>query len=38
MDALGSEILRIAFPATLALVADPVASLIDTTFIGHLGI
>ncbi|KAK1360525.1 Protein DETOXIFICATION [Heracleum sosnowskyi] len=37
MDALGSEILRIAFPATLALVADPVASLIDTTFIGHLG-
>ncbi|XP_074344021.1 protein DETOXIFICATION 42-like isoform X2 [Apium graveolens] len=37
MDPLGLEILRIAFPATLALVADPVASLIDTTFIGHLG-
>lgn len=37
MDALGSEILRIAFPAALALAADPVASLIDTAFIGRLG-
>ncbi|XP_030476305.1 protein DETOXIFICATION 43 [Syzygium oleosum] len=37
MDALGLEILRIAFPAALALAADPVASLIDTAFIGRLG-
>ncbi|RVX02856.1 Protein detoxification 43 [Vitis vinifera] len=37
MDELGSEILRIAFPAALALAADPVASLIDTAFIGHIG-
>ncbi|XP_059651843.1 protein DETOXIFICATION 43 [Cornus florida] len=37
MDALGSEILRIAFPAALALAADPIASLIDTIFIGRLG-
>ncbi|KAL8109682.1 protein DETOXIFICATION 43-like [Apium graveolens] len=37
MDSLGSEILRIAVPAALALAADPVASLIDTVFIGRLG-
>nr|GMD62589.1 protein DETOXIFICATION 43 [Ipomoea batatas] len=37
MDDLGMEILRIAVPATLALAADPIASLIDTAFIGHLG-
>ncbi|KAK9283345.1 hypothetical protein L1049_011587 [Liquidambar formosana] len=37
MDALGREILQIAFPAALALAADPVASLIDTAFIGRLG-
>ncbi|KAF5736439.1 putative DNA-damage-inducible protein f [Tripterygium wilfordii] len=37
MDSLGREILQIAFPAALALAADPVASLIDTAFIGHLG-
>ncbi|KAK6928737.1 Multi antimicrobial extrusion protein [Dillenia turbinata] len=37
MDALGLEILRIAFPAALALAADPIASLIDTVFIGRLG-
>lgn len=36
-DSLGQEILRIAFPAALALAADPVASLIDTAFIGHIG-
>ncbi|KAM3265314.1 protein DETOXIFICATION 43 [Capsicum annuum] len=36
-DDLGMEILRIAFPAALALAADPIASLIDTAFIGHLG-
>ncbi|KAH7570691.1 hypothetical protein ACOSQ2_019366 [Xanthoceras sorbifolium] len=37
MDPLGLEILQIAFPAALALAADPVASLIDTAFIGRLG-
>nr|KYP36686.1 hypothetical protein KK1_042186 [Cajanus cajan] len=37
LDALSREILGIAFPAALAVVADPIASLIDTTFIGHLG-
>ncbi|KAM1446231.1 hypothetical protein ACFX2I_042155 [Malus domestica] len=36
-DMLGKEILQNAFPAALAVVADPVASLIDTTFIGHIG-
>lgn len=34
---MGMEILRIAFPAALALAADPLASLIDTAFIGRLG-
>ncbi|XP_065871989.1 protein DETOXIFICATION 43-like [Euphorbia lathyris] len=37
MDEIGVEILRIAVPAAMALAADPVASLIDTAFIGHLG-
>lgn len=37
MDELGLEILRIAFPAALALAADPIASLVDTAFIGHIG-
>ncbi|XP_019186560.1 PREDICTED: protein DETOXIFICATION 43-like isoform X2 [Ipomoea nil] len=37
LDDLGREILRVAIPAALALAADPVASLIDTAFIGHLG-
>ncbi|XP_028960852.1 protein DETOXIFICATION 43-like isoform X3 [Malus sylvestris] len=36
-DTLGKEILQIAFPAALAVAADPVASLIDTAFIGHIG-
>ncbi|GMI74136.1 FERRIC REDUCTASE DEFECTIVE 3, MANGANESE ACCUMULATOR 1 [Hibiscus trionum] len=36
-DSLGMEILRIAFPAALALAADPIASLIDTAFIGRIG-
>ncbi|KAL6288498.1 hypothetical protein ACE6H2_006008 [Prunus campanulata] len=35
-DILGKEILDIALPATLATAGDPVASLIDTTFIGHI--
>lgn len=38
MDELGQEIGTIALPAALALTADPVASLIDTAFIGHIGI
>ncbi|KAL5986722.1 hypothetical protein ACLOJK_015055 [Asimina triloba] len=36
-DEIGGEILRIALPAALALAADPIASLIDTAFIGHIG-
>ncbi|XLU27955.1 hypothetical protein S245_064021 [Arachis hypogaea] len=36
-DSLAKEILKIAIPAALAVAADPVASLIDTAFIGHLG-
>ena len=38
MDSLGKEILVIAVPAAMALAADPVASLIDTAFIGRIGI
>lgn len=37
-DELGLEIAQIAFPAALALTADPIASLIDTAFIGHIGL
>uniref|UniRef100_A0A3N7G2F2 Protein DETOXIFICATION n=1 Tax=Populus trichocarpa TaxID=3694 RepID=A0A3N7G2F2_POPTR len=36
-DELGLEIAQIAIPAALALAADPIASLIDTAFIGHIG-
>ncbi|OVA17205.1 Multi antimicrobial extrusion protein [Macleaya cordata] len=36
-DEIGIEIMRIAFPAALALAADPIASLIDTAFIGRIG-
>ncbi|KAA8518206.1 hypothetical protein F0562_015680 [Nyssa sinensis] len=36
-DELGLEIATIALPAALALTADPIASLIDTAFIGHIG-
>ncbi|KAJ0790493.1 putative multi antimicrobial extrusion protein [Helianthus annuus] len=36
-DELNSEIARIAIPATFGLMADPIASLVDTAFIGHLG-
>ncbi|XP_023515212.1 protein DETOXIFICATION 43-like isoform X1 [Cucurbita pepo subsp. pepo] len=36
-DTIGREILEIALPAALAVAADPVASLIDTAFVGHLG-
>ena len=37
MDELGSEIAQIALPAALALTADPIASLVDTAFIGQIG-
>ncbi|KAK8984729.1 hypothetical protein V6N11_020045 [Hibiscus sabdariffa] len=37
-DELGLEIANIAIPATLALMADPIASLIDTAFIGRIGV
>lgn len=37
-DKLGREIAQIAWPAALALTADPIASLIDTMFIGQIGI
>ncbi|KAM5558882.1 protein DETOXIFICATION 42-like [Rosa sericea] len=36
-DELGVEIVHIALPTLLALVADPAASLIDTAFVGHIG-
>ncbi|KAG5095447.1 hypothetical protein JHK84_051035 [Glycine max] len=32
-----SVIVLIALPAALALAADPIASLIDTAFVGHIG-
>ncbi|XP_061362114.1 protein DETOXIFICATION 44, chloroplastic isoform X2 [Gastrolobium bilobum] len=35
-DELGMDILSIALPAALALAADPLASLIDTAFVGHI--
>ncbi|EXB93303.1 MATE efflux family protein 1 [Morus notabilis] len=37
LDKLGLEIASIAFPAALALTADPIASLVDTAFIGQIG-
>lgn len=37
LDELGREVARIAIPAALALAADPLASLVDTAFIGRLG-
>ncbi|KAJ1421990.1 Multi antimicrobial extrusion protein [Sesbania bispinosa] len=36
-DNLGREILSIALPSTMALTADPIASLVDTAFIGQIG-
>lgn len=36
-DDLGVEIAQIAIPAAMALAADPIASLVDTAFIGHIG-
>lgn len=37
LDELGVEIAQIALPAALALTADPIASLVDTAFIGQIG-
>jgi Na+-driven multidrug efflux pump len=37
-DDLGKEIMGIAVPGALALLADPIASLVDTAFIGHIGL
>ncbi|PSR86824.1 Protein DETOXIFICATION like [Actinidia chinensis var. chinensis] len=37
MDELGKEIASIALPAAMALTADPIASLVDTAFIGQIG-
>ena len=37
LDIFGWVILVIAFPVALAIAADPIASLIDTAFIGHIG-
>uniref|UniRef100_A0A1D1Y873 Protein DETOXIFICATION n=1 Tax=Anthurium amnicola TaxID=1678845 RepID=A0A1D1Y873_9ARAE len=37
LDEMGSEIASIAVPAALALAADPLASLVDTAFIGRIG-
>ncbi|KAE8704534.1 MATE efflux family protein 2 [Hibiscus syriacus] len=37
IDELGLYILSIALPAALALAADPIASFVDTAFVGHLG-
>ncbi|XP_010906076.1 protein DETOXIFICATION 42 isoform X2 [Elaeis guineensis] len=37
LDELGLEIAWIAFPAAMALTADPIASLVDTAFIGQIG-
>ncbi|KAD1137717.1 hypothetical protein E3N88_14853 [Mikania micrantha] len=37
MDDLGVEIAKVALPAALALTADPIASLVDTAFIGQIG-
>ncbi|KOM26239.1 hypothetical protein LR48_Vigan238s007200 [Vigna angularis] len=36
-DNLGCEILSIALPSAMALIADPIASLVDTAFIGQIG-
>lgn len=36
-DGLGHEIMGVALPASLALTADPIASLVDTAFIGQIG-
>ncbi|CDP11957.1 unnamed protein product [Coffea canephora] len=37
LDVLALEILSIALPVVLALLADPITSIVDTAFVGHLG-
>lgn len=37
MDEIGLDVISIALPAVLSLAADPIASLVDTAFVGHLG-
>jgi Na+-driven multidrug efflux pump len=37
LDTIVLDILSIALPAALALAADPIAALVDTAFVGHLG-
>ncbi|CAH1431638.1 unnamed protein product [Lactuca virosa] len=37
LDELGTEIMSITLLAALALPADPITSLVDTVFVGHLG-
>ncbi|XP_048431259.1 protein DETOXIFICATION 44, chloroplastic [Pyrus x bretschneideri] len=37
LDGIFVDILAIALPAALALAADPITSLVDTAFVGHLG-
>ncbi|TMW93729.1 hypothetical protein EJD97_011233 [Solanum chilense] len=36
-DGIGWDIVSIALPAALALASDPITSLVDTAFVGHLG-
>ena len=36
-DTLGLEMASVAVPALLGLAADPVASLVDTLFVAHIG-
>ncbi|KAM6550526.1 hypothetical protein CsatB_000334 [Cannabis sativa] len=36
-EGLFPEIMSIALPAALALAADPITSLVDTGFVGHIG-
>ena len=37
LDNIGLDVISIALPAVLSLAADPIASLVDTAFVGHLG-
>ncbi|XP_078435943.1 MATE efflux family protein [Wolffia australiana] len=37
LDQIGLDVVSIALPAVLSLAADPIASLVDTAFVGHLG-
>lgn len=37
-DELGRDIAFIALPAAIALASDPLASLVDTAFVGKIGI